>query len=163
LAAIARSLDTTGATRDLALGALVAALLWIKLTTPLVILPALAVVLAARRSIRVALARTGVIAVVGVAGFLVTWIAYTGTLGLPALAPGHPRRRRVRLARRRPPGVDLCGGQGAARRRPGARRRDPPRRAAGGGARGDSARDRVARGRWPVHEPRAGSGPSARG
>jgi len=87
LAAIARSLDTTGATRDLALGALVAALLWIKLTTPLVILPALAVVLAARRSIRVALARTGVIAVVGVAGFLVTWIAYTGTLGLPAAAP----------------------------------------------------------------------------
>jgi len=86
LLAAVRSLDT-GRSRDLALGALVAVLLWIKLTTPPVLLLALGIFRAAREGIAAALRRTGVVAVVGVAGFLVTWIAYTDAQGLPASAP----------------------------------------------------------------------------
>lgn len=87
LLAIVRSLDGARATRDLTLGVLFAVLLWIKLTTPLALLLALAIFLAAREGPGVALTRTGAIAFVGVAGFLVTWIAYTGAQGLPAAAP----------------------------------------------------------------------------
>ena len=86
LLAAVRSLDT-GPSRDLALGALVAVLLWIKLTTPPVLLLALGIFRAAREGIAAALRRTGVVAVVGVAGFLVTWMAYTDAQGLPSSAP----------------------------------------------------------------------------
>ena len=87
LLAVVRSLAAGRATRDLALGALVAVLLWIKLTTPLALLLALAIFLAARDGMGAALRRTGVVAGVGVAGFLVTWIAYTDAHGLPAAKP----------------------------------------------------------------------------
>jgi hypothetical protein len=87
LLAVVRSLEARRATRDLGLGALVAVLLWIKLTTPPALLLALAIFLAAREGIGAALRRTGVVAGVGVAGFLVTWMAYTDAHGLPAAVP----------------------------------------------------------------------------
>ena len=87
LLAIVRSLDDVRSRRDLMLGALLAGLLWIKLTTPLALLVALATFLAAREGFGVALRRTGVIAFVGGAGFLFTWFAYTEAQGLPAAAP----------------------------------------------------------------------------
>jgi 4-amino-4-deoxy-L-arabinose transferase-like glycosyltransferase len=90
LLAIVRSLDGSRASRDLALGGLFAGLLWVKLTTPPVLVLALAIFLAAREGAGVALRRAGVIAAVGGAGFLGTWSAYARAQGVPAAAPfGH--------------------------------------------------------------------------
>lgn len=87
LLAIVRSLDGARATRDLSVGAIFAVVFWIKLTTPVGLLLAFAIFLAAREGIGVALRRTTTVASVGVAGFLVTWTAYAGVEGLPAIAP----------------------------------------------------------------------------
>jgi hypothetical protein len=87
LLAVVRSPDGVSTPRDLGLGALFAGLFWIKLTTPLALLLALAIFVAAREGVGVALRRAGVVGVVGGAGFLGTWIAYAGAQGLPAIAP----------------------------------------------------------------------------
>jgi 4-amino-4-deoxy-L-arabinose transferase-like glycosyltransferase len=86
LLALAHVLQAGTARAEAAAGALFALLLWIKLATPLALLAATIVVLLAMRG------RAGVpaacrIAVVGVGGFLATWLPYAWYRALPGSAP----------------------------------------------------------------------------
>jgi 4-amino-4-deoxy-L-arabinose transferase-like glycosyltransferase len=86
LLALVRMLEAGTPRAEMAAGALFALLFWIKLATPLALLATTIIVLLVMRG-RAGIPAAGRIAVVGVGGFLTTWLAYAWYGGLPGSAP----------------------------------------------------------------------------